>query len=68
VLPVFEARYPQDQRPRQAIEAALAWAMDPSPENAAAAYAAADAARLQSLSKSADIVRAALPAPSEVAR
>jgi hypothetical protein len=49
VLPKFEDRYPDDKRPRQAIEAARAWVTCPSPEtrsaanaaNAAAAYTAA---------------------------
>jgi hypothetical protein len=47
VLPKFEARYPDDQRPRKAIEAARAWVTCPSPETqqqARAAYAAAYAA------------------------
>ena len=48
VLPKFEDRYPDDQRPRKAIEAARAWATCPSPETRAdAAYAAADAAERQ---------------------
>jgi hypothetical protein len=45
VLPEFEARYPDDRRPRLAIEVARAWVTCPSPETrTAAAYAAADAA------------------------
>lgn len=39
VLPIFEARRPNDERPRKAIEAAVEWAKEPSA--AAAAYAAA---------------------------
>jgi len=43
----FETKYPQDKRPRQAIEAAEAWLKEPSEENriaASAAYYAAYAA------------------------
>lgn len=45
VLPIFEAKYPQDQRPRKAIDAVKEWLINPTA--AAAAYtadAAADAA------------------------
>jgi hypothetical protein len=46
VLPIFEKRYPNDSRPRKAVEAARTWVTCPSPENRAAyaadaAYAAA---------------------------
>lgn len=44
VLPLFEGAHPQDERPRQAIAAARAWAADPSDQNREAASAAADAA------------------------
>lgn len=49
VLPLFEKRFPQDKRPRAAIEAAEKWPKEPSLENAraaadAAAYAAYAAA------------------------
>jgi len=48
VIGIFEAKYPDDDRPRKAIEAAKKYLEDPSEENrksAAAAYAAyADAA------------------------
>src|SRR5579859_5800297 len=46
VLPAYEASYPGDQRPHQAIEAAKAWLADPSESNrkAAADAAYADAA------------------------
>ena len=54
VLPIYEKKYPEDKRPRQAIEAAKKCIIDPSPENknaaatahayaAVAAYAAAAA-------------------------
>ena len=45
VLSIFEKKYPQDQRPRKAIEAAREWLKNPSEATrkaAAAAYAAAD--------------------------
>jgi len=48
VLKIFEDKYPEDKRPRKAIEAAEKWAADPTEENrraaADAAYAAAYAA------------------------
>ena len=49
VLPLFEVRYPDDMRPRQALVAVREWLLDPSEDNhekafRAAAYAAADAA------------------------
>ena len=41
VLKLFEAKYPDDGRPRKAIEAARAWAREPNATNATnAAYAA----------------------------
>jgi len=43
-LPLFEKRYPGDERPRKAIAAARKWLANPSAKNAAAAYAAAYAA------------------------
>ena len=46
VLKHYEDRYPEDKRPREAIQAALKWAKDPTEANRAdAANAAADAAR-----------------------
>jgi hypothetical protein len=44
VLPVFEARFPGDDRPRRAVEAAEAWIADPCEENRIAANSAAAAA------------------------
>ena len=44
VLELFEKQYPEDKRPRQAIEAARVWLKDPSEENKDAARAAARAA------------------------
>ena len=54
-LNIFEEKYPDDRRPRQAIEAAKAWVDNPTKQNkkaadaaayvAYAAYAAADAAK-----------------------
>jgi len=51
VLPIFEKKYPEDDRPRKAIEAAKLFLANDTPENRkaadaayAAAYAAADAA------------------------
>ena len=46
VLPIFEKKYPQDERPRKAIEAAKAWAHGEikMPEAKRAAHAAHNAA------------------------
>ena len=44
VLRHFEDRYPEDKRPREAIQAALKWAKDPTKANRVAAYNAANAA------------------------
>jgi hypothetical protein len=41
VLNHYEDRYPDDKRPREAIDAALRWAKNPTETNAAAANAAA---------------------------
>jgi hypothetical protein len=39
VLKHYEDRYPEDKRPREAIQAALKWAKDPTEANRAAATA-----------------------------
>jgi hypothetical protein len=44
VLKIFEKKYPNDDRPRKAIEAAEKWLKNPTEENRAAADAAAYAA------------------------
>jgi hypothetical protein len=44
VLHIFEEKYPEDKRPRQAIEAAEAWLRHPSEKNRRAAAEAAGAA------------------------
>ena len=44
VLPIFEKKYPDDKRPREAIEAARRYADDPSNENRRKVRAAASAA------------------------
>jgi hypothetical protein len=44
VLRIYEEKYPDDKRPRKAIEAAKAYLADQTEENRAAAYAAARAA------------------------
>ena len=44
VLKHYEDRHPEDKRPREAIQAALKWAKDPTETNHDAAYAAAKAA------------------------
>jgi len=40
VLPILEKKYPKDDRPRKAIEAAKNWLANPTKENAADAHAA----------------------------
>jgi hypothetical protein len=71
-LPIYEARHPDDKRPRTAIETAERWACG-GRRLAAAAYAAAaaaayaaadggaDAARARTLAQCADLVRARIP-------
>jgi hypothetical protein len=44
VLPIFEKEYPEDKRPREAVEAAKAWIVNPCRETANAAANAANAA------------------------
>ena len=44
VLPIFESKFPEDRRPREAIEAAKACLKDPTDADANVAYAAAYAA------------------------
>jgi hypothetical protein len=65
-LPIFEKKYPEDTRPRAAIEAAKAWRSDPSDENEAKARSAADAAAAAAAYAAArnavaDAVRGAVP-------
>jgi len=45
VLGIYEKKYPEDGRPRKAIEAAKAWIKNPFEETKKAAYAADAAAR-----------------------
>lgn len=45
VLPIFEQALPHDSRPRQAVEAARAWLVEPTAADAADAADAAEAAR-----------------------
>jgi hypothetical protein len=60
VLRHYEDRYPEDKRPREAIQAALKWAKDPTEANRnAAAYAAADAAYAYAAASAAAAVYAA---------
>ena len=40
-LPLFESKYPEDKRPRQALEAAEKWLLEPTEENRQAAAASA---------------------------
>ena len=44
VLDIYEKKYPEDKRPRQAIEAAKNWLKHPTAHAAHAAHSAADAA------------------------
>ena len=44
VINIYEEKYPDDKRPREAIEAAKKYLADKTEENRQAAYAAADAA------------------------
>ena len=44
VLPKFEAKYPEDKRPRRAIQAVNRWLKSPTKKNQSAAYDASAAA------------------------
>jgi hypothetical protein len=44
VIGIYEKKYPDDKRPRRAIEAAKAWLKDPTEENRRAASASSSAA------------------------
>ena len=44
VLKIYEDKYPNDDRPRKAIEAAQTWLKNPTEKNRVAAWAAGDAA------------------------
>ena len=72
VIGIYEKKYPNDKRPRQAIEAAKKCIKSPTKKNKAAAYAAAaaaadaadaadDDARTDTLRSAADIVRKHYP-------
>ena len=54
VLNIFEEEYPEDKRPRQAIEAAKAWLENPCEETQQAAAAWADAAYAWAAANAAD--------------
>jgi hypothetical protein len=51
VLPIFEKKYPDDKRPRQAIEAAVKYLKNPTKKTQLAADAAADAATIKKIIK-----------------
>jgi hypothetical protein len=57
-LPAYEVHFPEDKRPRAAIEAAKEWLNDSSVDNADAVYAAANAAA-DAANAAADAARAA---------
>jgi hypothetical protein len=67
VLPIFEKEYPDDDRPRKAIEAARAWLKNPSSENARVAAAARAAANAASAADAADAAYAAAYAAADAA-
>lgn len=62
VIDIYEARYPNDKRPRQAIKAAKKCIDNPSEENKNAAYAAAHAAAYAAAHAAADAAHAAYAA------
>ena len=65
ILPIFENKYPDDKRPRQAIEAAEEYLKNPSEENKEKCNAAADAARAAAAYAAADAAYAAYAADAE---
>jgi len=67
VLKHYEDKYPDDKRPREAIDAAIRWAKDPTQANRDAAYAAADAAAHAAYAAAADAAYAAAYAAAAAA-
>jgi len=61
---IWNEKYPEDERPNKAIEAAEAWLSNPCEETANAAYAASAAAYAASASASANAAYAAYAAAS----
>ena len=59
VLPIFEAKYPQDQRPRKAIDAVKEWLINPTAAAATYAAYAAHAANAAAYAAAADAAHAA---------
>ena len=53
----FEAIYPNDKRPREAIQAALRWALNPTKENKSAAWSAAESAAESALKPTVDALQ-----------
>ena len=62
VLPVFESKHPNDDRPRKAIDAAKAYIANPCDKTAAAAADAADAATANAAYAAANAANAAYAA------
>jgi hypothetical protein len=63
-LHFFEEKYPDDQRPREAIEAARAWALcDPRDKDKKAAAAARRNAYMKKMREVANVVRKRLKVP-----
>ncbi len=62
VLAIYDKKYPKDDRPRKAIEAAMAYAKDPSEKNRKASAAAAYAAYAAAYAAYADAADAAYAA------
>ena len=67
VLPIFEDRYPEDKRPRKAIDAARVWLENPTEENRRAAAYAADAAYAAYAAAAAGAVAAVAAAAADAA-
>ena len=61
-LPIWEAKYPEDKRPRKGIEAARSWLKDPDEEKADAVADAGDAAAYAYAWAAADALAAAYAA------
>ena len=67
VIDIFEKKYPKDDRPRKAIEAAKAWLKDPTEENRIAAYAASAANAAYAVANAAYAATAAANAAANAA-
>ena len=68
VLPIFEREFPNDKRPRAAIEAAKRWLEEPTDANAQAAQSAAQRAAQRAAQSAASSAQSAASSAQSAAR